>query len=154
MSSAFLDCINISIVWESRIFITQLVKTYRYSIKRYRGSYRVETRDQEKKKEESEKKGYWDWMLDAFETDRQSPSSYWRHVRDSRRASLWKRSHPGGGLYSNREGESRPRRGATSSRNKYVSPSVGPYILRISARVLHPWRWAYLRLLTRARLTN
>ncbi|KYN43772.1 hypothetical protein ALC56_02035 [Trachymyrmex septentrionalis] len=49
-------------------------------------------------------------MLDAFETDRQSPSSYWRHVRDSRRASLWKRSHPGGGLYSNREGESRPRR--------------------------------------------
>lgn len=47
----------------------------------------------------------------------------------------WKRSHPGGGLYSNREGESRPHRGATSSRNKYVSPSIGPYILVcISAR--------------------
>jgi len=121
----------------------QLVKTCCYSVERYRDSYRVETHDREKKKEEKEKR-YKDWMLDAFETDRQSPSSYWRHVRDSRRASPWKRSHPGGGLYSNREGESRPRRGATSFRNKYVSPSVGPYILRISA---HSWRWAYLRLL-------
>lgn len=38
MFSAFLDCINISMNWESRIFITQLVKTlvktYRYSVER------------------------------------------------------------------------------------------------------------------------
>jgi len=45
--------------WESRVFITQLVKTYRYSVERYRGSYRVETRDREKK-EEREKKRYRD----------------------------------------------------------------------------------------------
>lgn len=71
---------------------------------------------------------------------RQSPSPYWRHVRDSRRASPWKRSHPGGGLYSNRAGESRTRRGATSSRNKYVSPSRprGPHI---PVRPRAPARW-------------
>ncbi|EFN67517.1 hypothetical protein EAG_13792 [Camponotus floridanus] len=64
-------------------------------------------------------------MLDAFETDRQSPSSYWRHVRDSRRASPWKRSHPGGGLYSNREGESRPRQ---EERHRLVTNMYLPWL--------------------------
>lgn len=38
------------------------------------------------------------------------------------------RSQPGGGLYSNRAGESRSRREETTSPNKYVSPSQSLYI--------------------------
>jgi len=103
---------------KSYSFITQFVKTRRYFVETLSSSYRVRTHDRKKKRKRNKR-------IECCTHSKPTVnprSPYWRHVRDSRRASPWKRSHPGGGLYSNRAGESRPRRGATSSRNKYVSP--------------------------------